>query len=322
MVMMHIRFEHTHYPHWGERSGYVQLVRYLDPQRYHTELHSTPDNDRVGKFANWLTPFKPWLAQWIQQRNHMPWYNLGDLSAELAALERCSAGHVDIMHFLDGEHSGQFLPRLIKTSRPAVRTAATFHQPPDWMRRVANGSLLRWFDAIILVSASQLPFFEQFVPEQRLHVLPHGIDTEFFRPAKKREDSPNVRCITTGHWLRNWEVFKAVAGSVSDIAFDVVTRQNNNFDGLPNVTVRSGIGDAELAELYRSADILFLPLRQSTANNTLLEGVASGLPVIATDLESIRAYLPNGEAILVSNNSIRRIHRCFAAPTEECRNLA
>ena len=62
------------------------------------------------------------------------------------------------------------------------------------------------------------------------------------------------------------------------------------------------------SDLYRGADILFLPLLQSTANNALLEGLASGLAVVATDLEAVRAYVPNGEALLSENRSDSFVH--------------
>ena len=302
---MRIRFEYTQYPHWGGRSGYVQLVRHLDPRRFQIDLHGTPDSEETGEFAQWLMPFRPSLRRWIKRGGRMPWYKLGDLCAEIAALESCSARGFDIIHFLDGEHSAQFLPRVIKASGLSdVRTVATFHQPPEWAQKVVDGTLLRWLDAIVLVSPSQLPFFSSFVPEDRLHLLLHGIDTDFFRPASSPPRLHRVRCITTGHWLRDWDTFRKVASVLGDISFDVVTRRDIKFEDLPNVNVHSGVSDAELAELYRSADILFLPLVQSTANNALLEGIASGLPVIATDLEAVRAYLPNSEGLLVVENSV------------------
>ena len=145
-----IRFEHTHYPHWGQRSGYVQFVRQLDPQRCHAAVHAASDSD--ADLAWWLAPFRPWLRRLIR-RGGMPWYKLSDLSAEIEAFKGCLARRFDIVHFLDGEHSGQFLPRLIKATRlSAVRTIATFHQPPEVAREVVNGALLRWFDEIVLVS--------------------------------------------------------------------------------------------------------------------------------------------------------------------------
>ena len=300
-----IRFEFTRYPHWGGRSGYTQLVHQLDQRRFRAIAHGASDSD--ADLARWLTPIRPWLGRFIQ-RGRMPWYKLSDLNAEMAALAGCLRGRFDIVHFLDGEHSAQFLPRLVRTWRLSrVRTVATFHQPPEIARHVVNPDLLRWLDHIVLVSPSQLPFFQPHVPRDRLHVLLHGVDAGFFHPAPRPNATDRIRCITAGHWLRDWHVFESVASALAGddgIAFDVVTNRKVDFRHLPNVTIHSGIDDSALASLYRSADVLFLPLVQSTANNSLLEGIASGLAGAITDLEAVRAYLPDGEALLVADNQV------------------
>jgi glycosyltransferase involved in cell wall biosynthesis len=249
----------------------------------------------------------------------MPWYQLNDLKAELQAFSGCLLGRFDIVHFLDGEHSGQFLPRLVRLVRlSTVRTVASFHQPAEIACEVINGELLKWFDAIVLLSPSQLPFFRQYVPEHKLHVILHGVDTDFFQPPNKKLPLENIHCITVGHWLRDWRAFRDVASQLTEVTFDVVATVTKEIPELPNVCVHSGVNDETLATLYKSADILFLPLIESTANNALLEGIACGLPAVVTDSEAVRAYLPNDEGILVVNNSIdafvdalRRLGRDF-----------
>ena len=49
-----------------------------------------------------------------------------------------------------------------------------------------------------------------------------------------------------------------------------------------------GLTDAELRDLYHSSDIAFIPLTNATANNAVLEAMASGIPLISTDLPAIR----------------------------------
>ena len=297
-----IRFEHTRFPHWGGRSGYIHFVRHLDPQRFQTLLHGASDSDT--DLTRWLAPIRPLLKALIR-RGRMPWYKLSDLNAEMLALASCLAGRTDIVHFLDGEHSPQFLPRIVRLVHLSkVRTVVTFHQPPQVARELVNGNLLRWFDQIILVSPSQLPFFLQYVPEEKLRVILHGVDIEFFCPFESRQETSGFRCITVGHWLREWNVLRQIARTLPDMSFDVVTDRETDLGGLANVCIHRSIDDAALADLYRSADALLLPLIDSTANNALLEGIASGLPVVATDLPAVRAYLPNGCGFFVQTNAV------------------
>ena len=292
-----IRFQHTRYPHWGGHSGYALFVRQLDPHRFRSTLHASSDRD--APLPRWLKPAQP-LFKRLVARADMPWYKMGDLHAEMNAIAAGMIGRFDIVHFLDGEHSGRFLPQFLKKAgRKRIKTIATFHQPPELAKDVLHAESLRWFDQIVLVSPSQLPFFREHVDEERLSVILHGVDTEFFCPDARAEESDRLRCITVGHWLRDWQTFAAVAGAMPDVQFDVVTNRDLAIEDLANVRVHRSIDDLELANLYRASDVVFLPLLQSTANNALLEGMASGLAVVATDLDSIRAYIPNGDALLV-----------------------
>jgi glycosyltransferase involved in cell wall biosynthesis len=296
-----IRFEHTRFPHWGGRSGYSQFVQHLDPQRFQTLLHGASDSD--ADLTRWLAPIRP-LLKGLIRRGRMPWYKLSDLNAEMLALASCLAGQTDIVHFLDGEHSPQFLPRMLRLAHLSkIRTVVTFHQPPQVARELVNGNLLRWFDQIVLVSPSQLAFFLQYVPKEKLSVLLHGVDIEFFCPFESRRETSGFRCITVGHWLREWNVLRQIAGALPDMTFDVVTHRETHLDGLSNVRIHRNIDDAAMADLYRNADALVLPLIDSTANNALLEGIASGLPVVATDLPAVRAYLPDGCGFFVQANA-------------------
>lgn len=297
-----IRFEYTRYPHWSRRSGYTQFISHLDSQRFRTLLHGAWGGDVDSA---WFRPASP-LLKGLLRRGGMPWYKQSDLKAECFAFASCLAGRTDIVHFLDGEHSPLYLPRALRLVRFfKTRTVVTFHQPPSIARELVRGDLLRWVDHIVLVSPSQLPFFREYVPEDRLHVILHGVDIEFFCPRDSRRDTSVFRCVTVGHWLRDWNILGQIASALPEVRFDLVTGADTGLSRFGNVHTHRGIGDEALAELYRNTDVLLLPLTDSTANNALLEGMASGLPVVATDLPALRAYLPEG-GVLVPDNSVER----------------
>jgi glycosyltransferase involved in cell wall biosynthesis len=166
---------------------------------------------------------------------------------------------------------------------------------------------------VTVVGPSQLEWFRAVLPPERVELILHGIDTTYWRPRAADGDVPDdadapgrLRCITVGHWLRDWEAIGAVArrlGGAGDVEFHVVTGRETGLEAHPNVVHHRGVDDDTLRRLYQSADVLFLPLTDSTANNALLEGIACGLPVVSTALESVRAYVPGEEAILVAGNA-------------------
>lgn len=290
-----VQYVHTPYKHWGAHSGYPGFVAHLDPLRFRTRMHGAADNHEEIPLC--LRPLRPWLQETLKRRP-MKWYKVSDLNAELAAFGNCLAGRLDVVHFLDGEHSAQFLPRLLDVVGSKALTVASFHQPPDLLDELLDPAALRGLDHVVLMSPSQRRFFEGRLPEDKISVILHGVDAKFFHPAREEPARSRMRCITVGHWLRDWRTVRWVAERLPDVEFHVVTTRDTGTEDLPNVLQHRGVDDETLAGLYRSADILFLPLLESTANNSLLEGLASGLPTVTTALEAVRAYLPGGEGIL------------------------
>ena len=67
--------------------------------------------------------------------------------------------------------------------RPAM--AATFHQPPSLLGRMVNASLLGRLDAVILLCEAQRAAIGPEVDPARIHILPHGIDADFFTPGPR-----------------------------------------------------------------------------------------------------------------------------------------
>lgn len=55
--------------------------------------------------------------------------------------------------------------------------------------------------------------------------------------------------------------------------------------------------------MYQSADVLLLPLIDAVANNPILEILACGLPIVASDVGSVRDYFHHSVGHLVEATS-------------------
>ncbi len=287
----------TRYPHWGVHSGIAQYLGHLDPARFAVTRHIALDGDDDFPVRNWR--FRALLRRGVQRRG-MAWYKLSDVRAEASAFRRSAARAADIVHYLDGEHSAQYLPLLRRLPFARARLIATYHQPASLLPELVRSDVVRQLDCVTVVSPAQAEFFAELLPADRVHTILHGVDTGFFRPPPDRPDRDDFACITAGHWLRDFAALRQVAERLADCAglrFHVVTGKQTGLEHLSNVTLHRNVPDATLLELYQRADLLLLPLQDCTANNALLEGMACGLPVITTDLASVRAYAPGEEAI-------------------------
>lgn len=289
----------THYPHWGAHSGYHQFARYLDRHRFRITERLASDSD--DDFPVRHTGVRRALRSAVQRRG-MAWYKLSDLTAEIDAAWRSRAGRADIVHYLDGEHSAQYLPRWRSVAR--VRLVASYHQPPELLDGLVDPRVVARLDCVIVVSPTQVPYFERLTGAGRTRLILHGIDTAFFQPPARRVSS-RFRCLTVGHYLRDFEAVAAVARHLqpnADIQFHVVAAQAGSLRDHPNITLHSGISDESLVRLYQEAHVLLLPLLHATSNNALLEGMACGLPLIVTAFPSIEMYTGSAAALFVERN--------------------
>ncbi|MDR4499238.1 MAG: glycosyltransferase family 4 protein [Candidatus Scalindua sp.] len=313
-MTINIHLIRTRRPHWGKFSGINQFLKYIDHDKYHVDVYTASDNDEDFPIKN--TTVRNWLRFFVQRKG-MKYYKLSDLIAEIREFRKCWKDKVDIIHYMDGEHSAQFLPwlcKLPKKVRPKV--IATYHQPPKILNLLTNKKVISRLDYVTVVSPEQISYFQGLLPPDKICMILHGIDIDFFRPGSKTKSGNRFRCITVGHWLRDFKTIREVAEKLApykDIEFHIVTShltgpKLTGLEDLTNVTLyRDTIDDAGLLELYQQSDVLFLPLLNSTANNALLEGIACGLPVVSTHLPSVKVYLSGNEAVLIKDNNPGRL---------------
>ncbi|MEI6632886.1 MAG: glycosyltransferase family 4 protein [Chlamydiota bacterium] len=269
----------------------------------------TGNIERTISYAPPSAPVR-WLNHRLYRLSGLHQYTIFNLRDECLAALSILTRRNRIYHVVFGDDCYRYLGFL--NGVRGARVVASFHQPPGVFERIAGcTNHVRRLSAVHVVASNQVPYFRRLVPEERVFLIPHPIDAEFFSPGPP-VDRPGRTCIFVGQWLRDFEMMRRVILSVHErdagVRFVIVTfpPRFRHFKGLGNVELRSGVSDEELRALYRAADLLVLPLEDCTFNNALLEAMACGLPVVSTDVGGVRDYADPSCAVLAAPGGTAR----------------
>ena len=291
---MRVHFVYHKISHHSEHSGYDQIARYIP--------HEHLGHDWSGRL---IRRMKDTWRERLVRGSDLNWYSGESLSHEAQAVVSFLTNKRHVYHYLYGEDHYYYLSKVPNWGKN--RTVVTYHQPPSYFTEaVSRPDHMKRADRIIALSNDQRDYFAEIVGGEKVTFIPHGVDTEFFVPPRQRVMHDPVRCLFVGHWLRDMQLLASVLRvfqerGIDYMKFRVVTldRYFPVFEGLNNVELISGVPDSQLRELYQSSDLLFLPLLDCTANNSILEAMACGLPVMTTDVEAMRDYVGDHSAVLL-----------------------
>jgi glycosyltransferase involved in cell wall biosynthesis len=283
-------------------SGYDRLQDYIPSIQVSTRRQLTVSQRVTARLLRFMT-----------KRSGSRWYHRQNLIGELEAAKLWFAARGRVFHFLYGENSYRYLG-VLKALGARNSIVCTYHVPPDkFSEGVAARKHIERLDAAIVVARIQLDTFAPFVGADRVFFVPHGIDVDHFKPMARSAVTPGeLKCLFVGTHLRDLDTLAAAIRLMSaerDLHFVVVTRRANfaKFDGLDAVECLSGVSDDSLLGLLRQSDLLVFPLLDCTANNTLLEAMACGLPIVTTDLPGVRDYVSKDCAILTPKGDAGRL---------------
>jgi len=242
-------------------------------------------------------------------------YSLKDLAAEIRAIITIKKCNADVLHALYGEDQLNIL--LKYRNRVHCAMVATYHLPVEsyFMKHIVENNVykkLSVLDAVVVMSNSMISDYENWVGKGKVFFVPHGIDTDTFFPKKIKQTrfSHSLHVLTVGGHGRDWETLRKIVHyfrNNNDVHFRAVShpKVQEMFNNEPKMKVLTGISEQELIKEYRSADVVFLPVSFATANNSLLEALACGTPVISTDTGGIPDYLDSESGWLLPPGDVR-----------------
>jgi glycosyltransferase involved in cell wall biosynthesis len=161
---------------------------------------------------------------------------------------------------------------------------------------------------LIANSAGLAELTRQTWPDAAVHVVPNGVDTDAIRPPNRCHTAPAtpLRVLCVGRLVRQKgfefvleALSRARAPSLLRIVGDgpLRARLASRIAALgleDRVDLVGWVDRADLPAYYQWADVLCLPSFEEGMPNVVLEAMAAGLPVIASDVYGIRDLVEPG----------------------------
>ncbi len=165
-------------------------------------------------------------------------------------------------------------------------------------------------------SATRKACVDAGLDEDKLEVIPFGVDTEFFRPIDVPRTDNYFHILSVGYLIERKgheyliKAMKEIVKERDDVRLKIVGSgplegklksliSELNLD--PFVEIIKNVSDDELLKLYNFSDVFVLPAVVDSQGNTeglgvvLLEAMACGVPVIGSDVGGILDIIKDRE---------------------------
>jgi glycosyltransferase involved in cell wall biosynthesis len=234
----------------------------------------------------------------------------------------------DAVHIFFSLPTGALLPLLRLRGAPVVVSLrgsdVPGYDPHNVVMQRAHrvlAPLTRWIwrraDRVVAVCESLGRLTARTSPGLRYSVVPNGVDLKLFRPRdESRRDGGPLRCLAVarlierkglGDLLRAFALLERgryeleIVGRGPD---EALLRALAKDLGVAQEVIFSGSLDrAAVAERYRRADLFTLPSTAEAFGNVFAEALASGLPIVGSDIGGIPDLVEHGRnGLLVPAN--------------------
>lgn len=294
---MKINFLSNKIPWFGNHTGYEQLPQFLQNFSTKTQIYLP----RARLLERCLGKAYSIYRGWSKRNSY-------HAAAELKFFLSSQTKQSNIDHILYLENHLLFLDNWAKAP---VHLIGTIHLPPSQWKSSMLENLKRLSSAIVLYQRD-LQFFENYIGQNRVKFIHHGVDIDFFYPVQQQ--LTQIKSILfAGHYLRNTEMLHRIVVRLTErypqLHFDfLVPDRARDTGGLvelknhPSVTWHQKLSDEALRQLYQRSYLLLLPMNDSGANTAVVEALACGLPIVTTDVGGIRDYGGGSVYPIILNN--------------------
>jgi len=200
---------------------------------------------------------------------------------------------------------------------PTGYASAVVEATAQLIRLLSNKLVIKKASAVTTVSRQQYHYLNKFIPTERLYHIPNGVDTCLFKPdnKKRRElreemkiNEDNVLVLYFARMraakgvliflktirrilrkLANIRILMAGSGSLANHVKEMTVKHPKKMQALLQY-----IPDKMLPYLYNASDIYVLPSYVEGMPLTLMEAMACGKPVIATNVGDVPNLVENG----------------------------
>jgi glycosyltransferase involved in cell wall biosynthesis len=219
---------------------------------------------------------------------------------------RLRSEQYDVVHLFFSPATGAMLPLLNLGDVPIVvshRSSAPSHP----LLRALTRWIWRRADRVVAVCESLGNEIRRGSPNLRYAVIPDGVDLTRFRPTRRRSPA-RLRCLAVARLVEReglGDLIRAIGmldrerceleivGAGSD---ELSLRQLAAGLGVSERVFFSGTPDRDtLARRYREADIFTLASWEEVHGDVLVQALASGLPIVGTNVGGIPELVGHGE---------------------------
>lgn len=195
-------------------------------------------------------------------------------------------------------------------------------------------------DVYVALTPATKSYIEKRVPGVRVEVVPNGVDLNLYSTeGPKLSEGYFMSKSCNPELILSRPFILSTSRLVSEKRLDLLIKAVSRLE--KGTLILAGYGEAEkklfnlgqkilknriifvgtlnqedLSQLYRSCDVFSLPSKNEPFGNVIVEAMASGLPVVATDDDGFKWIVGNRGGILVDVTDVQQYARALQKASE------